>query len=129
MLRKAPLANHTHHKDRPKAGKRADLGPHHYRRNAIIGLGVGERHLSFLKKDKNINKIKIFDFNKSKKHLRSLSVFEATENKRNLTNNIINYYVFNTSDHQISVTFPNRNVLKSNLKTDAENCALQISEN
>ena len=33
---------------------------------AIIGLGVGERHLSFLKKDKNVNKIKIFDFNKSK---------------------------------------------------------------
>ena len=32
----------------------------------IIGLGVGERHLSYLKKNKDIKKIKIFDINRKK---------------------------------------------------------------
>ena len=38
------------------------------------------------------------------------------------------YYVFNTSDHQISTKNPYRNVLKSNLKTDAGICVPQISQ-
>ena len=42
--------------------------------------------------------------------------------------NIIIYYVFSTSDHQISTRFPDRNVLKSNLETDARICIPQISE-
>ena len=42
--------------------------------------------------------------------------------------NIIIYYVFSTSNHQISMRFPNKNVLKSNLKTDAGIYIPQISE-
>ena len=42
--------------------------------------------------------------------------------------NINIHYVFNTSDHQISMRFPDRNVLKSNLQTDAGICVPQISE-
>ena len=42
--------------------------------------------------------------------------------------NISIYYVFSTSDHQISTKFPYRNVLKSTLKTDAGICVPQISQ-
>ena len=42
--------------------------------------------------------------------------------------NISIYYVFKTSDHQISTKNPYRNVLKSNLKTDAGICVPQISQ-
>ena len=38
------------------------------------------------------------------------------------------YDVFSTYDHQISMGFPNRSVLKNNLKTDAGICVPQISE-
>ena len=41
---------------------------------------------------------------------------------------IIIYYVFSTSNHQFSIRFPNKNVLKSNLKTDAGIYIPQISE-
>ena len=41
---------------------------------------------------------------------------------------IIIYCVFSTSDHQFSMRFPNKNVLKTNLETDARICIPQISE-
>ena len=34
---------------------------------AVLGLGVGERHLNTLIKSKNVSKIKVFDLNSKKK--------------------------------------------------------------
>ena len=54
---------------------------------------------------------------------------QETKRKKMKTDDSISiYYVFNTSGHQISTRFPYRNVLKSNLKTDAGICISQISE-
>ena len=36
---------------------------------AVLGLGVGERHLNTLIKSKNVSKIKVFDLNSKKKKI------------------------------------------------------------
>ena len=36
---------------------------------AVLGLGVGERHLNTLIKSKNVSKIKVFDLDSKKKNL------------------------------------------------------------
>ena len=50
-----------------------------------------------------------------------LKVIQFTENlkKAKPNENINIYYGFSTSDHQISIRFPSRHVVKSDLKTDA----------
>ncbi len=54
---------------------------------ALIGLGVGERHLSSLKKNPNIKKIKIFDFDKLKmKKLSKKYGVETYQNENQIYN-------------------------------------------
>ena len=68
----------------------------------------------------------------SKKKLKNmLKITRLTKKLENVkpNENISIYKVFSTSDHQISMRFKSRNMLKSNLKTDAEIHIPQISEN
>ena len=59
-----------------------------------------------------------------------LKIIQFTKKMENVKTyeNIIIYYVFSTSNHQFSMRFPNKNVLKTNLETDARICIPQISE-
>ena len=73
-------------------------------------------------------KVSQMDSKKGSKNMFKIIQFTKKLKKVKTCENIIIYYIFSTSNHQFSMIFPNKNVLKSNLKTDAGIYIPQISE-